>query len=200
MRLTVFYDYTCGYSFRVWRWLDGVRGRRDDLEVRWATFSLKEANREEGAPSLFEDDEISSISVLALALGHAARERDFEGYHRSVFEAMHGEGARLERGDLLRVAAATGVDVAAFERERPRWLRAVAGEHAGARDGWGVFGTPTLVLGDGSAVFLKFAEQPEPEDAERLLDALWTISVSHPELVEIKRPARQRESQGASSP
>lgn len=182
MRLTVFYDYTCEYSFRVWRWLDSLG------DVAWRTFSLREMNREVGTPSLFADPEVSSISVLALALGHVAREADFPRYHRAVFEAMHAEHRKVGREDLLRIAGAAGVDAAAFELDRARWAGAVADEHARAIEEWGVFGTPTIVVEGGGAVFLRLSDPPPPDRAGALLDAVRAVAVGHPEVLEAKRP------------
>lgn len=188
MKVTCFYDYTCVYSYRAWRWLDALATAIPVLEVSWAPFSLREINRPPDEPSLFEDESSGRISVFALALAHAAREADFDSYHRTVFGLMHQKHVRLRREDLLEVAAESGVDTGAFERDTARWVAAVAAEHSNGRDRWEVFGTPTLVLADESAVYLKLAEIPQAEQAEELWRALWTISVTHPELVEIKRP------------
>jgi hypothetical protein len=39
--ITVYYDYTCRYSYRAMHWLDRVRTARPGFEVTWNTFSLK---------------------------------------------------------------------------------------------------------------------------------------------------------------
>jgi predicted DsbA family dithiol-disulfide isomerase len=188
VRVTCFYDYTCAYSYRVWAWLEAVQETVPDLEVKWATFSLKEINRETG-PSLLQGDEIHSTSVLALALAHAARSSGFAFYHRQVFDLMHTDGGRIGRDEMLGVAAKAGVDIRDFEENARRWLAEVAAEHSEARSRWEVFGTPTLVFEDEVAVYLKLSKVPEPStSSEELWRALWTISVTHPELLEIKRP------------
>ena len=188
MQVNVFFDYTCPYSYRALPWIEAVVRGAGDVAVCWRTFSLKEANRDHGTPSPFDDPEISSISVLALALAQAAREADFDRYHRSVFEAMHDDGRRLSMGELLALAAAAGVDVAAFERDRARWLAAVAQDH---RDGvvrFGVFGTPTLVLDEGEVVFVKLASTPQAGQELGPWESLRTVAKCFPELIEIKRP------------
>src|SRR2546428_9318259 len=173
----------------MWRWTELVRRERPDLLVRWATFSLREVNRAPDAASLFDDPQVSSISVLSLALSHAARHGPFERYHRAMFDAMHANGGRkLNREDVVSVAREAGVDVGAFETDPAHWVASVRAEHDAARSRWGVFGTPTLALGD-SSVFLRIAEVPEERSAAALWDALWTIAVAHPELLEIKRPS-----------
>ncbi len=188
MQVNVFFDYTCPYSYRVLPWIEAVVRAGRDVAVCWRTFSLKEANHDQGTPSPFDDPEISSISVLALALAHAARKAEFDRYHRSVFEAMHRDGRRLGEGELLALAAAAGVDVATFEQERPRWLAAVAQDHREGVARYGAFGTPTLVLDEGEVVFVKLSSTPQPGQELGLWESLRTVAQCFPEFVEIKRP------------
>jgi hypothetical protein len=186
MLLTCHVDYTCPYSFRAFRWLTRLQDPAG-VEVRWATFSLKEANRDPGSPSPFDDRQISSLSVLALALAHAARHADAGRYHGLVFEAMHGDGPRLTEPALLDLASEAGVDVEQFNQQRGHWLEAVAGEHHAATRRFDVFGTPTLVIDDRTAVFLKLAQTPPPEQDTELWTSLYTLACCQPELIEIKR-------------
>ena len=188
MHVNVFFDYTCPYSYRALPWIETVVGAGRDVAVCWRTFSLKEANHDHDSPSPFDDPEISSISVLALALAHAAKKAEFDRYHRSVFEAMLGDGRRLGEDELLALAAAAGVDVAMFEQERPRWLAAVAQDHREGVVRYGVFGTPTLVLDEGEVVFVKLASTPQRGQELGLWQSLRTVAQCFPELIEIKRP------------
>ncbi len=187
MAVTVWFDYTCGYSYRVWQWLNDVQARKSDLFVNWATFSLKEKNRAAGTPSILTDPALDSVSVRALALSHAARAGDFPAYHRAVFEAMHGPQHRTVTAlELNAMAADAGVDVVAFEADIHRWRLAVAAEHTFGHDILRIFGTPTLVHDSGPSSFVKLAATPDPSQAVELWNALQTLSVCHPELVEIK--------------
>jgi protein-disulfide isomerase len=183
MAVTVYYDFTCQYSHRAARWLRQV----PDVSVEWAPFVLKEVNRGEGAPSVFEGAGLGSTSVLALALGEAAKEADFAAYPRGVYDAMHSDGPRPATEDLRAVAAGAGVDLQGFDRDADEWLRAVAARHAHGCDDHGVFGTPTLVFDDTASVFLKLTEIPSAAESARLWDSLHVLAVCHPELVEIKR-------------
>ncbi len=161
----------------------GAATKADGGSPRWATYSLKEANRDAPSPSPLDDPEISSVSVLALALAHAARQADFDHYHQAVFDAM--QVRRLDQGDRLAAAADAGVDTAAFDLDRHQWLGYVAEEHGEAK-ALGVFGTPTLVFDDAVA-FVKLAELPPDDDVE-IRHSLCVLARCRPELVEIKRP------------
>jgi 2-hydroxychromene-2-carboxylate isomerase len=193
MNVECYFDYTCSYSYRAWLWLQRLQGVRRELEVSWRSFVLKEVNREPNQPSALEGPAIDSVAVLALAAGAALRGSDsWLRYHDTVFRAMHSGGPRPAADEVLLIAAEAGLDVAVFKNEQETWLTQVAGEHADALRQWGVFGTPTLVLGEEAAVYLKLEEVPHSSDGE-LWDALWTISVSFPEVVELKRPFRALE-------
>lgn len=182
--LAVYFDYTCRYSYRAMHWLDLL----PDLAVEWRTFSLKEVNKEPDEPSWLEADSTPSLSVLAQALAHAAREADFHRYHHAVFEAMHGEERRLGEADFFAIAVEAGVDVEAFRAERGSWVARVGAEHYDAVERIGAYGTPTVVL-DGAAAYLRLAEVPRSEaEARAVVDGLDGIASSPANLVEIFRP------------
>ena len=190
--LTVYYDYTCRYSYRAMHWLDRAREARPDLEVHWATFSLKEVNRKPDEHSYLTADSLASVSVFALALAHAARGADFDAYHRTVFESMQGQDRRLNEEDLLVIAASAGVDVTRFREEFSTWMGTVAAEHREAVARWGIYGTPTLTLDD-AAAFVRLKEVPAgPREAVTLLDSLAGIANSSADLAEIFRPEGEK--------
>ena len=185
--ITVFYDYTCRYSYRAMHWLDLARQARPELAVHWATFSLKEVNRHEDEPPWVMATSEPSVSVFALALGHAAREGDFDRYHRSVFEAMHGEERKIGDEELLQFAADAGVDPEKAAADRGRWVASVGGEHRDAVARLGVYGTPTIIQGD-SGTYLRLHEvPPTPDAAIGLLDSLAGVAASTADLVELFR-------------
>lgn len=148
--MIVFYDYTCGDSHRLKLLLDQV-----GINPEWRTFSLKENKLEEGDSSLFEADEIESISVLALALAHAARESDFDRYHSEVFEAFHQEDHHVTPDELFSLA---GIKAAEFKRRQRDLAAKLAAEHRHAAQDLGVYGTPTVVLEDGSAFYVELEQ------------------------------------------
>lgn len=146
-------DYTCGHSFRVWSWL-----RTLDVDVDWRTFSLKEVNRAADAPRAFDDT--GSISVLALALAHAARDHDFLRYHAAAFDGF--QDRHLTRDELLGFAADAGVPIDRLDPSR--LIAQVRDEHDEARTRWGMFGTPTII-DDDSVAFLRLVAVPAGDDA-----------------------------------
>ncbi len=192
--ISIYYDYTCPYSYRAACWLRGLEEAGRELELEWKSFSLKEVNRPGGEPSVFDRQRAESVSVLALELAKAAQVAGpevFERYHYRVFEVMHGDGRRLEANDLLSIGRDAGLDTGRFEAERREgvWLRRVAEDHREGVERWKVFGTPTLVLDGEAAVYLKFTQaSASPSAAAEVYDALLCLARCHPELVEIKHP------------
>ena len=189
MRVVCYFDYTCAYSLRAWRWIETqVRGGEVDVDVEWRTFSLKEQNSAEGT-SIFQEGAETSLSLLALALSHAARQHDFRSFHASVFETFHDPDHRTSTDRLWDIAEASGVDVQRFRGDRADWIARVADEHRTAVTRYGVFGTPTLIFDKDVPVYLKMSRLPDsPAEGRRLWDALITLAVLHPEVLEMKRP------------
>lgn len=144
--MIVYYDYTCGDSHRLKLMLDGL-----GLDAEWKTFSLKENKLEDGEPSLFDTEEIESISVLALALAHATRGSDFDRYHSAVFEAFHTENHHVTPDELFSLARVEPGEVKG-------WTAKLAVEHHHATRELGVYGTPTVLLADGSAFYLELEQ------------------------------------------
>jgi hypothetical protein len=184
-----YFDYTCSYSYRAFRLFESLRPVQPELT--WRTFLLKEVNRPGEEPSYFSRGRIDSVGLLALALAHASRTVDFGGFHATMFNAMHAENRRLSREDVCNIGADAGIDLTAFTRTEKKWVEAVASEHAGGVNHWGVFGTPTVIIGDESALYLKLAQVPSSADAAaKLWEAVCTLAIAYPEVVEIKRPER----------
>jgi predicted DsbA family dithiol-disulfide isomerase len=182
--LTVYYDYTCRYSYRALHWLDRVQAARPTLHVDWRTFSLKEVNRPENEPPYLRAGAEPSLSVLALALAHAAREADFSRYHHTVFEAMHGEERKLGEEDLLAIAKESGVG----DFDRDRRTAEVGAEHKEAVALRGVYGTPTLIF-DNAGTYMRLTGFPETdEEALSLLDSLEGVAAARINLVEVFVP------------
>lgn len=161
----VFFDYTCGFSNRARRWLDAL----EDVPVRWRPFSLLEQNRRDPGPPVFERAEhAENVSLIALAVHEAVRTAggDVDAYRRAMFTAWHDQPGRLATTDIVDLGRSAGLET--FDHDRA--FAAVAAEHAAA-EALGVFGTPTLVLENDQAVFVKLDAVP---DGQMRGDSLWS--------------------------
>ena len=189
MQLSCYFDYTCVYSCRVWRWLERLRGQGVNLEIEWLSFVLKEVNRGE-EPSLLEGPGIDSVAVLALAMGEALRESpSVDEFRRDMFDAMHpSEGERAGKDDVLRVAVRNGLDLHAFRKRESRWMERVRHHHYDEVERFGVFGTPTLVIGGEAPIYFKLAELPAGDD-KVLWESVLHVAADFPEVAELKRPS-----------
>ena len=190
MNVTCFYDFTCGYSNRAWIWFERLRAGSLELEVDWRPFVLKEVKRQDHEPSALAGPTIDSVAVLALAIAEALRgEPGLESYRAEAFNAMHAGDERPARDDVVEIAAHAGLDIEAFWRDETLWLGSVRDSHEGAVLARGVFGTPTLVFDDDSAVFLKLTELPPAAKDRSRWDAVTTFATRLPEIAELQRPS-----------
>ena len=190
MDVTCFYDFTCQYSYRAWMWFERLRAAGSELEIDWRPFVLKEVNREDTEPSLLSGPTIDSVAVLALALAEVLRDdAGADSYRSAVFHAMHAGDERPLRDDVLDIAARSGLDTDGFRRDETLWLGSVRESHEGAVVARGVFGTPTLVFDDNSALYLKLTELPPAANDRELWDSVSTLATSFPEVAELKRPS-----------
>lgn len=188
MDLKCYYDFTCGYSYRAWSWLQTLKVQDPEIEVDWLPFLLKEVNRAAAEVSVLAGSTIESLAVLALAAAEALRgEPGADVYRKDLFHAMHDGGERPSRDDVMRIARRAGLDTDAFVRDEATWLEAVRQSHERGLSDWGVFGTPTLVLAGTSPMYLKLAAVPA-DGASALWDAVRSITVTFPEVAELKRP------------
>jgi protein-disulfide isomerase-like protein with CxxC motif len=183
MQPIVYYDYTCSDSHRLKQLFDRL-GRKP----KWRTFSLKENKRHDDEPSFFEGNEISSISILALALAHSLRDLDFYKFHSEVFDAFHEEGRRLTRDEILLMADKSGLEPASFHKSERDWLARVAAEHRHAVEVLGVFGTPTVILGESQMLYVELAQVPETARAAKEVWSLIEKVASRSEIGQLERP------------
>jgi DSBA-like thioredoxin domain-containing protein len=154
--VVVYYDYACGDSHRVKLMLDQL-----DLRPQWKTVSLKGMRQSEEEPSLFDADEIESLSVLGLVLAHATRAVDFGRFHDELFEAFHQPGHHLTREEILKIAAGAGLDVGEFQSNQRTWLKQLSAEHEEAVHSKKVFGTPTVSVDGGTPIYVELQSVPD---------------------------------------
>ncbi len=190
-----------------------ARAEGQTVAVDWRTFSLEQVNstntdtrvarRAHGEPSpgnsktpevkVWEHPEARSRGVAALAAAQAARLLNpgrLPAFHMGLFEARHEQARDLaDPATLDAVATAAGYDREAFARARvsPEAWAAVGRDHEAAV-ALGVFGTPTLVVGD-QAVFLKMQPLPENESALEVLEEVLDLLTRRRYVLELKKPA-----------
>ncbi len=198
MQLTCCFDYVCPDSWRIDRLLRAAVDANPDLSVDYQPFSLSELNKPDGVDSVLVGDGGGHFSVLALALDLAARQRRYKIYHERLFDSLHSdadipeEERRLSETQLLELARSAGVDVEAFNRERPRWIAMLRDAHHNARLRWGVRATPTLVFNDRAAVAVtlnEHAEIPHAPRADAIIRHLHATLFDFPELKILRRTA-----------
>ena len=188
--LACYFDFTCGYSYRAWSWFEHLKLVDPGFEVAWFPFLLKEVNRTDAEPSLLGGPRGDGVAVLSLAVAEALRGLPAaEAYRSEVFVAMHDGRERPGREEVLTIAAQAGLDIDHFFRKEASWMEAVRQSHVGAVERWGVFGTPTLVLDDAAAMYLKLTEVP-PEGQLSLWEDITSIMLRAPQVAELKRPVR----------
>ncbi len=194
MRLVVYFDYTCVYSYAAAVWLRQVVALKPDLTIEWRAFVLNEANRPqgEGLPFWKQPGVMRTRTAVALMAGQAAAKQDGDAYDRFRFAlqtAFHGEPRDIrEAGVLQTMATEAGLDVERFgtDLEQPGLLEEVGRIHQHAVEQYAVFGTPTLVFPNGCAVYLKLTPAPADGEAARVFELLREINERHAAIQEIK--------------
>ena len=115
--------------------------------------------------------------MLALEWSLAVRDTEpdrFLDFHRALFEARHGAGAKIDdQAVLAATAESTGVDPGAVASVVTGGgpARTLSVEHRDAVARWGVFGVPTFIVGD-DAVFVRLMERHRRADVSRVIDML----------------------------
>ncbi|MDP9350401.1 MAG: hypothetical protein M3P51_02495 [Chloroflexota bacterium] len=97
---SIYYDYTSPYSYRALLWLWRLQRAGRELDLVWKTLSLKEVNRHEGDPSIFERVQMESTSILALELAKAAQATELRVFRGSVRVAVTGGKVEVKSGSL----------------------------------------------------------------------------------------------------
>lgn len=192
----VFFDYQCPFVYRVAGMLEGVRssGARP-LEVHWRYFSLTQVNSKDDGWTVWSAPAAELVKGrLAFEAAEAARRQGrFEDFHMPLLEARHRDRLDLDDPAVVeRVALDAGLDIKRFRADltAPDILAALERDHVRAIGEHGVFGTPTLVFGDGAAAYVRLGETVSGDGAVEVFDRLLAIAAGEPRIVEIKRPRR----------
>lgn len=120
----------------------------------------------------------------------------FDRFHIALLTAKHEHGKdHGRRSTLVDVAKESGLDIAQFEEDLTDrgGLARIGDDYTEGRERFGVFGTPTFVFPDDSALYLKVLPPPPPEDAVALFEEFIRTARNRPYLSEIKRAQPSKE-------
>jgi len=178
-------------------WLESIKTEVDGgLSIQWKTFSLEQQNSQEGADfRIWEQQDYPSRGVPALVASKAALNQgdsSFLKFHLATFEAMHDEGEDIADGKVLMdIAKNAGLDLGQFDQDmnRDETWQAVGKDHTESKRKYNVFGVPTLIFGQGQAVYVKLKSIPESrEERNSLFQLIYDMGAERPYLLELKRP------------
>ena len=197
-RVTVFFDYTCPFSWRAAELVEWV-SRPLDLDVEWRHFSLYQFNHDPRErwqlwnEPIDPEDDMGSKGLLPFLASQAARKQGpeaFAAFRLGLLRARHRDHRPLSRATIDDVANCAGLHVPRFEDDlaNPECRTVLAQEHhyAAARD---VFGTPTFVLPGGAMSYLRIRELPDgPSEALQLFRDYRHLLETYPYLETVRRP------------
>ncbi len=196
--VTVFFDYTCPYSWRAAELVEWVAGPLD-LVFEWRHFSLYQFNRDPRErwqlwnEPIDPDDAMGSKGLLPFLASQAARKQGpdaFAAFRLGLLRARHRDHRPLNRATIDEVADCNGLHIPRFADDltNPECRTVLAQEHhyAAARE---VFGTPTFVLPAGETAYLRIRELPtDQHEAVKLFQDYRHLLESYPYLETVRRP------------
>ena len=187
------FDIMCPYAYQTSRWIRNVRAATG-LEVRWRFFSLEEVNREEGKKHPWEREWSYGWSMMRI--GALLRRTDMDlldRWYEAAGRALHEEGRKPHRPEVAEhLLGELGLDPALVRQaiEDPTTGDEVRAEHDRVV-ALGGFGVPTLVFGDGQALFGPVLIDPPEGDAAVRLWELTTGWLEFPRVYEVQRPKQR---------
>jgi len=190
--LTFYFDPMCPYAYQTSVWIREVRRQRE-VDITWRFFSLEEVNLLAGKrhpwerPWSFGFGQMRVGALIRRELGNDAVDR----WYATVGNAFFHDGLKTHVPEVhARVIAGADFDPAYVDRAIADETTSseVRDEHQDAVAHYGAHGVPTLVLGDGYAVYGPVVVPPPTgEDAV----ALWELVRSmqrFPHLYELRHP------------
>ena len=183
--LTVYFDFLCPYAWRGIELLSSL-----DVEFEPVHYSVVQGNHADnkGLPRaapvwklseqpMQTEDAYQRESLTAFIASHAAAQQG-AALHRAfilaLFRLRHRDSSGLDAAAMLEAARLAKLDLERFASDqRDESARRVELSRDLERAGQlGVFGTPTIQLGDGQAAYFRFATLPASQPAQ--LQA-WTL-------------------------
>ena len=169
-----------------------------EVDVNWRYFSLEQVNNKHGPRwKVWEQPEdYASRGLPAFQAAEAARrqgEEAFDRFHYALLAAKPEHKQDIADLDtLVEVAEGVALEMPRFKKDLSDrgLLSKLAKDHTFAVESLGVFGTPTLVLAENQAVFVKMAAPPPPEDTMGVFAEIQHLAEQRRYILEVKRPQR----------
>ncbi len=189
--VTFYFDPMCPYAYQSSVWIREVR-KLVDLDVTWRFFSLEEVNLVEGKahpwerPWSYGFGQMRVGALIRRELGNDALDR----WYAAVGRAFFYDGIKThDPARHTEVITEAGFDPTFVERAvaDESTLTDVRDEHVDAVERYGAHGVPTVIVGNGYAVYGPVVvPAPTGDDAV----ALWDIVRSMPrfQLYELRHP------------
>lgn len=193
MELQVYFDYLCPYVHQAAVLLRRVRAAGEDVRVEWRYFSLRQVNRAETDPDVWDapnGDRVSGRDAFRAAEA-ARRQERFEPFHDGLLAARHEERRSIDDSAVLEdVAGRADLDVRRWREDMadPHILDSLERDHTEGVRQHGVFGTPTFVVPGRGVAYVRVRPAPEGEEARRFFRDLLAAITDRPYLLEVKRP------------
>ena len=198
----VYFDFACPFVHSAAAWLRQVQQQSGDgqVEITWKFFPLEQINAPPDAEAPIWDlpSDRRSRGRDSLHAAAAARRQGgdaFNRFHEAVLTLKHEEGQdHGKRSTLDEAAQRAGLDLGRFavDLDDRDLLQEIRNDYVAGREGYGVFGTPTLVFPNGQSAYLQILPPPPPDEAVPLWNDVVRAVQDRPYLLEIKRSKRPR--------
>ena len=181
MKLDVFYSYACRDSYLAYAWLKRLQNNGQALTVEWHPFAIQM----DDPVGYWEQSWAAANSEFrGFVAAEVARQQGYDvflRFHDALEIAVHEQFLELrEESTLLGAAQRTGLDIRQFQRgwHDPRLVSRVRESHLQAVEQFSVFGTPTIVLPNGSAYHVELGNVPLGD--MEIWNVLTTPTASYP--------------------
>jgi len=196
--VTVFFDYTCPFSWRAAEIVEWVAAPLD-LTFVWRHFSLYQFNHDGSDrwqlwnEKIDPEDDMGSKGLLPFLASQAARRQGADAYRAfrlGLLRARHRDHLPMTRRTIDEVATCEGLHMPSFTDDlaNPECRTVLAQEHhyAAVRN---VFGTPTFLFPNGDMSYLRLRELPKQQDeAVQLFREYRHLLETYPYLETVRRP------------
>ena len=194
LKVDVYYDYLCPFAYQGSVWLNNVEQELgDQVEFNWKAFPLEQVNSTRGPEWTVWDqpENVQSFSRNQFVAAYAAEKQGpeaFKKFHQALFSAHHENGKVPGKLDTL-IAAATeaGLDIERFKadlNDKSQWERIGNDYEEGKQKG--VFGTPTLVFPNDSAIYVKMRPAAPEDETVTVWEQIVSMA-EQPYLAELKK-------------